>query len=164
MSMAEPEDLQWEASTSVFQASSAQFGSYTALLWQVPALSLTAQAFLLTIALDPSRARLARLLTSVLSSFVAIMSMLLMRSHRIHARNQGHVAARFAERLLSRAGIPEELQSSGEFSSAVGVWTAVNRGNYWVWQAGLLAFAIVSAGIFFMLLANLNWLGRSLLR
>ena len=28
-----------------------QFGSYTTLLWQVPALSLTAQAFLFTIAL-----------------------------------------------------------------------------------------------------------------
>ena len=41
--------------TSLLGVYASRYASYTTLLWQVPALSLTAQAFLLTIALSRGR-------------------------------------------------------------------------------------------------------------
>lgn len=59
-----------------------RFGSYTTLLWQVPALGLTAQAFLMTIVLGTGSAtsRGAQLIASALSIIVAYASIQLMHN------------------------------------------------------------------------------------
>jgi hypothetical protein len=52
------------------------------LVWQVPILSLTAQAFLFTIALGTDTRPLARLASGVLSLVVTVLSITLMARHR----------------------------------------------------------------------------------
>jgi hypothetical protein len=51
-------------------------------MWQVPALGLTAQAFLLNIALAHDSARLARAIAALLGMTTAALSMQLMAKHR----------------------------------------------------------------------------------
>ncbi|WP_404381130.1 hypothetical protein LL946_12555 [Knoellia locipacati] len=81
-------------------------------LWQVPGLSLTAQAFLLTIALG-SRSYSAneRLVAAALGLVVALASVQLMRRHRYHASCDvaflQHVEVAGAmPRLVDRAALP----------------------------------------------------------
>lgn len=53
-----------------------------ALQWQAPALSLTAQSFLLTITLAPDTSRLSRTVSASLGVVVAIVAMQLMAKHQ----------------------------------------------------------------------------------
>lgn len=52
------------------------------MMWQAPVLSLTAQAFLLTIALGAESSITARLTASFLSAVAAFASVILMQKHR----------------------------------------------------------------------------------
>jgi len=52
------------------------------LVWQVPLLSLTAQAFLFTIALAGDTSRIARVIAAGLSLIVTFLSITLMARHR----------------------------------------------------------------------------------
>lgn len=52
------------------------------LIWQVPVLSLTAQAFLFTIALGADTSRFARVIAASLSLVVTFLSITLMARHR----------------------------------------------------------------------------------
>jgi hypothetical protein len=60
------------------QAVAARETQVDATMWQVPALSLTGQAFLMTIALQPDASRTARILSASLAVVVSILSMQLM--------------------------------------------------------------------------------------
>lgn len=53
-----------------------------AMLWQTPTIALTAQAFLLTIALNPTSSVFATFLAAGLGLVVALLSMQLMAKHR----------------------------------------------------------------------------------
>ncbi len=77
----------------------AQFGSYTTLLWQVPALGLAAQAFLLTIALGSPISDDARYIASALSIIIAFASGFLMHNQRGRAINQAELAKRLSYKL-----------------------------------------------------------------
>jgi general stress protein CsbA len=52
------------------------------LVWQVPVLSLTAQAFLYTIALGPDSSSFARIVSAVISIVITVLSVTLMARHR----------------------------------------------------------------------------------
>lgn len=54
------------------------------MVWQVPALSLTAQAFLLAIALGAGSGHLARIAAGLLSAVTALMSVQLLLRQRLH--------------------------------------------------------------------------------
>lgn len=79
--MAQSEEDRWQAA---YSAIASRRASYDSLMWQVPALGLSAQAFLLTIALGPDTARVPRLASAGLASLVALLSMQLMAKHRFH--------------------------------------------------------------------------------
>jgi hypothetical protein len=66
----------------VYDAVAARRLQWDALLWQVPVLSLTAQAFLFTIALGSGSSRFARGVACALSLVAAALSMQLMARHR----------------------------------------------------------------------------------
>ena len=68
--------------TAMYSAVAARRTQSDALLWQVPALSMTAQAFLFTIALGSDTGRLARIVSALLSLLVGFMSLELMSRHR----------------------------------------------------------------------------------
>jgi hypothetical protein len=73
----------------------AQFGSYTSLLWQVPALGLTAQSFLLMIALSSGHQG-AVIMAASLSMVIAIASYTLMHQQRGFAISHAHFAGELA--------------------------------------------------------------------
>jgi hypothetical protein len=75
-----------------------QFGSYTSLLWQVPALGLTAQSFLLMIALSSGHQG-AVVLAASLSMVIAIASYTLMHQQRGFAISHAYFARQLATRI-----------------------------------------------------------------
>jgi hypothetical protein len=81
-----------------------QFGSYTSLLWQVPALGLTAQSFLLMIALSSGHQG-AVIMAASLSMVIAIASYTLMHQQRGFAISHAY----FARELAGRIGLITEL-------------------------------------------------------
>jgi len=133
-------ELTPDAQAALLAVYAGQFGSYTTLLWQVPALSLTAQAFLFTIALAKDVDPGARAVTGMLSVVTSLMSIYLMVSHRIHAERQGRVAMDLAQQLGAQRG-PE-----GYHRGAAGVWAGVNRGSFALWILGLGLFGMVGLG------------------
>jgi len=136
---AKAQDLGADARAALLAVYAGQFGSYTTLLWQVPALSLTAQAFLFTIALAKDVDPGARVVLGVLSVVTSLMSIYLMFSHRIHAERQGRVAMDLAVQLGAQADAEENR-------GAVEVWAGVNSGSFVLWIVGLSLFGLVGLG------------------
>ena len=68
----------------MYQVVAARRQNFDSMLWQVPALSLTAQAFLLVIALGSGSGHLARIAAGLLSAVTALMSVQLLLRRRLH--------------------------------------------------------------------------------
>ncbi|MEU6581438.1 hypothetical protein [Nocardia sp. NPDC046763] len=73
---------------------------YENLLWQVPALSLTAQAFLFSISMGAGNDPVARIASSLLALIVSIISIMLMASHRLAGRKDELWLERFEQNEL----------------------------------------------------------------
>lgn len=71
-----------EISRDAYAVVAARRTQFDQLVWQVPVLSLTAQAFLFSIALASDTSRLARIIASVLSLLMNVLSLHLMARHR----------------------------------------------------------------------------------
>ena len=67
-----------------YQVVAARRQNFDSMVWQVPALALTAQAFLMTIALGPGTGHLARIAAGLLSALAALMSGQLLLRQRVH--------------------------------------------------------------------------------
>ena len=67
---------------AVYSALATRRISWDTMLWQVPVLSMTGQAFLLTIALGQGSTHVARYISSSLSVVAASTSLILMAGHR----------------------------------------------------------------------------------
>jgi hypothetical protein len=105
-----------------------QVGSYTTMLWQVPALSLTAQSFLLTISLTAGNGKLARLIAAGLSVVISAASYALMHDQRGHAINHGELAMRLSRTLPLPGTIETGLRVDD------GVPTVTNADELWTWH------------------------------
>jgi hypothetical protein len=140
----DPHDKTPDAWASLLTAYASQFGSYTTLLWQVPALSLTAQAFLMTIALGSDSSNLARLIASWLSMIISVASSQLMHDQRGHAMNQGELALRVSKKLQLERDIGRlQLEDARPKKvDAETVWVAVDHRIYHVWSRCLFLFFV----------------------
>jgi hypothetical protein len=120
--------------------------NYDGLMWQVPALGLSAQAFLLTIALGSGSGTLARAGSSALAAMVALMSMQLMAKHRLHELADSMTLEKI-ERELSifflNAPPHAAVGTRLEQLPAAGTPWWLKWSSYRVWMAGLGAFAAV---------------------
>ena len=107
-----------------------QFGSFTTLLWQVPALGLTAQAFLMTIVLGAASSSIspaARYAAAALSIIVAFAAGYLMHDQRARAINHAELAKRVSYRLSLTNNAGRELwprrRGAQQGADAQNVWT-----------------------------------------
>lgn len=142
----------------------AQDASYTTLLWQVPALSLTAQSFLLTIALTHGNGTMAKLISAVLSGVIAVCSYALMHDQRGHAINHGELAMRLSRKLgLGRLidtdldiddGVPRPTDANSLWTwhreaqgQLAGLVTPRAGHMYAVWKGCVILFLFVDIGI-----------------
>lgn len=78
------EHLSREEMLVLYQVVAARRQNFDSMVWQVPALSLTAQAFLLVIALGSGSGHLARIAAGLLSAVTALMSVQLLLRQRLH--------------------------------------------------------------------------------
>lgn len=143
-----------------------QFGSYTTLLWQVPALSLTAQSFLLTIALTNGNGKAAKVSAAVLSAIIAGASYALMHDQRGHAINHGELVKKLSEKLFLKEFLGGDITVKDGVpgtTNAEDVWTEYKQGQksiklnksitlhaglmYGVWKGCILLFLLVDIGI-----------------
>jgi hypothetical protein len=109
------------------------------MMWQVPALTLTAQSFLLTIALDSTATRGAQVLSSVLALSTSFASMQLMARHRFFERQDSQTLERIELNRLSVEMRP--LHAKHVPPTGLCLWTRiVSLKSYYVWQIVLAAF------------------------
>lgn len=135
---------------SVYQSLETRRSGYNTLMWQVPVLSLTAQAFLFTIALNSSSGPEARLIASVLSLVVAIISMQLMAKHRFNEVIDSILMEKLERdlKLDSAIGFVPHAPLSVRASAAnVQSNWLVRRSSYRIWRSGLALFALAAIGI-----------------
>lgn len=114
------------------------------MLWQTPALALTAQAFLLTIALGGNAISvIARALAAGLGLVVACMSMQLMAKHR-HLTELDNAWLAAMEQEIGIAPI-----AARSIGADVGPRRSLARRarSYIVWEAGLALFALTNMAI-----------------
>jgi hypothetical protein len=138
--------------------------SQDTMAWQTPALALTAQAFLLTLAFTPAVSPWARLLTAIVSAFVAIMSMQLMAKHVYLSQIDQQMMSELENRLglvgvaertwapRTRAKRSRETPNWGWFKS---------RRSYPIWITGMWIFFAASVfGIVLVLFPQIDSLGK----
>lgn len=145
-----PSSLDPNVLAAIYQSLAARRLGYDTLMWQVPVLSLTAQAFLLTIALGSASRPAARLASAILSFVVAIISLQLMAKHR----HNEEIDSRLAERLERELHLDTAIgfiphTRIREREGVVGLHAnfLVQRSSYKIWRFGLFLFAIAALGI-----------------
>jgi hypothetical protein len=138
---------------------STQFGSYTTLLWQVPVLGLTAQAFLLTIALGSQISDGARIAASGLSIIIACASWWLMHSQRGRAINQAELARRTSAKLSLKSFLGDDFRLDDAVppqTNAQDVWD-VDHLIYQVWKLCMALFIVADIFIIVSVSAGFKW-------
>jgi hypothetical protein len=131
-------------------------GTQANLVWQTPSLGLTAQAFLLTIALEAQASDLRRVVAAFLGLVVALISMQTMAKHRYFENLDNFKMQQLEQRLglppMARRGWDGAAASIGRFSVPK-KWPvrlsslSLTWSSYRVWQIGLAAFALVDVAI-----------------
>ncbi|MFD4571732.1 hypothetical protein ACFWNK_10905 [Streptomyces sp. NPDC058417] len=129
----------------LYQVVAARHAGLDQMVWQVPGIALTAQAFLMTIALGPGAGQLARLGSGLLSAVVAFMSVELLMRHRLSAIADAVWLERF-ERDQGWEVIHRPLNDRCVQFGVPMPYMARLRA-YSVWIAGLSAFGLVGVGI-----------------
>jgi hypothetical protein len=119
------------------------------LLWQVPALGLTAQSFLLTIALMKDSSSWARIVACSLSMLIALASVFLMHNQRGRAISHAELLRRLSEklRLDDLLGGDVELDDAvPKKTNAQNVW-AVDHLIYHGWNWCMILFLVADVAI-----------------
>jgi hypothetical protein len=152
-------DLTPDTLLTLLNVNTAQFGSYTTMLWQVPALGLTAQAFLLTIALGVGSTAAARITASALSVVIATASWRLMHTQRGRAINQAELARRVSSALSLKQFLGGDIRVSDampEETNAPNVWD-VDHIIYHIWRTCMALFILADIVIIVSVALGLMW-------
>ncbi|MER8041884.1 hypothetical protein [Streptomyces sp. NPDC094032] len=119
--------------------------TYQTLTWQIPALSLTAQAFLMTIGLAPGTGRLARVAVGLLSIAMALLTIHSLLRHRRHELADSIWLQAFEER---QGWHPVHEAAETRADKLHVSQSPLGRGrSYRMWIAGLALFGTVGAGV-----------------
>ena len=116
-----------------YQVLAARRQSYDNMLWQTPVISLTAQAFLFTIALGTG-AKVSRLIAGCLALIAALASSQLLAKHR-------YFEIYYSRLLEDVESARAEQPAHGRPPAAQGL---VGWSSYHVWQAVFWVFAIAA--------------------
>ena len=138
------------------------------LLWRAPALGLTAQAFLLTIALNSSSSIFAKFFSSFLALMTSFMSMQLMTKHRYFEKLDNLLIEQIEEKngLIKYHGAHEKLKNhlnrdrkeklDIKSNKLINIFSwFLKLSSYNVWMFGLSMFAAVSFIVMMMSIISL---------
>ena len=143
-------DIDLNLLSAVYQSLSARRLGYDTLMWQVPALSFTAQAFLMTIALGKDSHPAACLTAATLSLVVALMSMQLMSKQRFLEVVDSILMEKNEDKIDLETFIGFKPHSRIEIRSnqtKVKLNRFIHYSSYRIWQTGLALFALTALGI-----------------
>ena len=148
-----------------YELVAARRDSHNTLLWQTPVLSLTAQAFLLTIALGSGTSPWARIMSAILALCAALASVHLLARHRSFEvagsewlqefeaknRHKGYDPINTQIDRYKKGSFLSRLLKKGSFLSRL--WP---ESSYLMWKRTLLSFAGFSAAI--IIIVVMQWL------
>lgn len=136
---------------ALYEAAVARRLQWDNLLWQVPVLSFTAQAFLFTVALSAGNDSWARIIASLLSLVIALLSILLMARHRQGEITDAHWLEDFEHQVMEagdwglhgdpfkRVRAKETLNVHPLLERAIPLWPM-----FGVWVGGLALFGVAA--------------------
>ena len=136
-------------------------------MWQSPAMAMTAQAFLLTIALGHDSSPLARFIAAFLGIVVTVMSVQLMLKHRLFMATDEVLMISLERRMeLATSAVDHETKVayiSSDRSEPLLLervpkrsWI-LGRKSVHIWVIGLIAFAVVNLGLMIFSVADAFW-------
>lgn len=117
--------------------------SFNEMIWQTPVLSLTAQAFLFTIALAPGVKRGAQILSGILALVAALASIQLMIRHRQFEVESSEWLAEYERSKKGFKPIHQKPAKGGCFV------TNLFMRSYYIWLLTLVAFALGACAVVF---------------
>ncbi|WP_330252953.1 hypothetical protein OG874_44140 [Nocardia sp. NBC_00565] len=134
---------------ALYQAVAERRLQYENLLWQVPAVSLTAQAFLFSVALTQDIDSFPQILAGLLAMTVSVISIMLMASHRRAESRDAQWLERFEQQELGAGawGAHGAAFRSQKIADPDAGWFAnlINlRLMFQVWVVGLGMFGLVA--------------------
>jgi hypothetical protein len=115
---------------------------WDSMLWQVPTLSLTGQAFLFTIALGADSSRWARIVACTLSIVMTILSMHLMSRHRQAEHTDAHWIEEYEVRRFGQSWHGRTWANHRNREEGSGLLARFK--GFQVWMAGLSVFGLAA--------------------
>ena len=142
--------------SDIYKALTERRISHDNLTWQTPALSLTAQAFLLTISLGPSESQVSRTIASIISIMISILSVQLIERHSFFETTFSKILEEFEKKHNYKLYFEKEEffphahinTFSSRFSARKNFLSKVKSRD--VWMMLLLSFTFVSSFIIFL--------------
>ena len=133
-----------------YQIIAARRQAMDALMWQVPALSITAQAFLFSIALDSDRPHITALSAATLALFAALSSIQLMSKHRLLEVRDSVWLEKFEHKNeIDTVHAKPIIPKSGGMLDKLS-----NASSFKIWRGMLIVFATAAISIFINLLSQ----------
>lgn len=142
-----PDRPGWDKTSTVYQVIGARRIAFDSLMWQIPALALAAQAFLLTIAFGGDSSRSSRLVAGALATIVAVGAVQTMHKHRANETTDSLIL----ERLEEENGIElapgvhpharPDIRGRAVGNPMVGRWVNRHRSAR-LWAVSLSCFAL----------------------
>ena len=139
------------------------------LVWQVPVLSLTAQAFLFSIALSADGTRTTRIIASLLSLVMTFLSLHLMVKHRQAEVADSQWLEAYEKEFPAPVGAPKwpmHGRSWADYRSSVDPNIGRLGGlskltGFRIWSWGLSAFGMAAIVVLLSAIFVPGWLGSS---
>lgn len=133
---------------AVYAAVAARRTAFDGLTWQAPVLSLTAQAFLLTIALGAGVSEFSRVIACLLSIMVSLLTVQLLTRHRQAEITDAHLLRDMEATLppLYQAHGPGWQARRQATPAYAGPFEPLRRlPGYYTWAVGLSGFGVAAA-------------------
>jgi hypothetical protein len=139
------------------------------LLWQMPTMVLTGEAFLFTISLGPNTSQMGRIVASALALLVAFASLHSLAAHRLseltdavwladHEKEHGGEAIHGLSWRERRAVVVASQRASASFTDRLVAKSAKIRPiAVWFWSMGLIAGTALGVLIVASVAPNLLW-------
>lgn len=147
---------------AVYGALAARRTQFDNLLWQVPVLCLTAQAFLFTIALGGDTARFARTIACLLSMVTSFLTVQILTRHRQAEITDAHWLAELETtgRGVSVHGTAWQARRNSE-SAHAGIFEPLRHlPGYMTWAWGLSLFGVAALVTLVVVWIAPSWLNR----
>lgn len=150
---------------AVYQVVAARKLNQDSLLWQVPSLSLTAQAFLFSISLGNS-SKVSRIIASALSVLMCGLTLHLMGRHRILEVRDSKWLEEYEKQHYE---LPKATRTNNPFTYIVNAkpphsnnkFKKWYESSYNIWFMGLIIVGLVSVGVFVLVCVDSSLLSAA---